>query len=191
MPCFRHTADTARTLASDTGCPPPELLVTVSMQTGIFSRPTSAMSFSSAADVHVALEGVPVLRLPPFRNHQVDRLRAGELDVGPGGVEVGVVGHHVARLAERREEDPLGGAALVGREHLAEAEDVLHRRQEAEPGAAAGVGLVAAHDRRPLLRAHRRRAAVGQEVDEDVLRLEQEDVVGRLAAGAPRARPAS
>ena len=65
-----------------------------------------------------------------------------------------------------------------------EAEDVLDRRLEAEPGPAAGVGLVAAHDRRPLLGAHGRGAAVGEQVDEDVLGLEQEDVVARLRAGA-------
>ena len=83
-------------------------------------------------------------------------------------------------LAERGEQDLLGGAALVRRQYLAEAEDVLHRGQEAEPRAAAGVGLVAAHDGRPLFGAHRRGAAVGEEVDEHVLGLEQEDVVGGL-----------
>jgi len=42
-------------------------------------------------DVHVALERVPQRRLQALRDGQVDGLRPGELDVGPGGVEVGVV----------------------------------------------------------------------------------------------------
>ena len=132
-------------------------------------------------NVHVALERMPGLRLASLGNDQVHRLGAGELDVGTGGIEVGVVGHHVAGLAEGGEEDLLGGAALVGGEHLAEAEDVLHRGQEAEPGAAAGVGFVATHDGRPLLGTHCRGATVSEEVDEHVLRLEQEDVVCRVA----------
>ena len=62
------------------------------------------------------LNGWRGARLPAFGNDQVDRLRAGELDVGARRVEVGVVGDDVARLAERREQDALGRAALVRRE---------------------------------------------------------------------------
>ena len=64
----------------------------------------------------------------------------------------------------------------------------LHRRLEAEPRPAPGVGLVAAHHRRPLLRAHRGGAAVGEEVDQDVLGADQEDVVVRPPRASARAR---
>ena len=72
MPCSRQTPETARTLAMDTGWPPPELLVTVSMQSGMRSRPTSAISRRSALDIHVPLErmagrGDPALRESPDR----------------------------------------------------------------------------------------------------------------------------
>ena len=46
-------------LAIETGWPPPELLVTVSMHSGMRSRPTSAMSALERRDVHVALERMP------------------------------------------------------------------------------------------------------------------------------------
>ena len=41
--------------------------------------------------VHVALERVLVRGVAALRDHEVDRLGAGELDVGPGRVEMGVV----------------------------------------------------------------------------------------------------
>ena len=79
------------------------------------------------------------------------------------------------------EQDALRGAPLVGRDDVAVAEDVLHRLLEAKEARAAGVGLVAAHDAGPLLRAHRRRAAVGQKIDHDVLGAQPEQVEpGRL-----------
>jgi hypothetical protein len=43
--------------------------------------------------------------------------------------------------------------------------------------ARACIGLVAAHDRRPLLLAHRAGAGVGQQVDEDIFGFEGEEVV--------------
>ena len=77
-------------------------------------------------DVHVALERMRawpgVVR---FGDRQVDGLGADEFDVGARGIEVRVVGNDVARLAHDAEEDALGGAALVGGDHVAEAEDVL------------------------------------------------------------------
>ena len=78
------------------------------------------------------------------------------------------------------EEDPLGGAPLVGRDDVLEAGQVLHDVAEAVEGAAAGVGLVALHERAPLRGRHRARPGVGEEVDEDVLRAEEEDVVAGL-----------
>ena len=130
--------------------------------------------------VHVALEGVLGLRLVPLGDHQVEGLRALELDVGARGVEVGVVGHDVAGLAHRREEDALGGPPLVGRDDVAIAEDVPHGRLEAVEAAAAGIGLVPAHHAGPLLGAHRAGSAVGEQVDDHVVGLDLEEVEARL-----------
>ena len=113
LPYRSQTSRTARMLAMLTGWPPPELLVTVSITSGTASA-RSASSRSQRRDVHVALEGVPQRRLRALRDRQVDGLGAGELDVGPGGVEVGVVRDHPARPADDGEQDLLGGPALVG-----------------------------------------------------------------------------
>ena len=59
------------------------------------------------------------------------------------------------------------------------AEDVIDSGFEALVRARACIGFVAAHDRRPLLGAHRAGAGVGQQVDEDVLCVEGEEVVAR------------
>ena len=68
--------------------------------------------------VHVAFEGMPRCRLARFGNRQVHRLGADKLDVGARGVEVRVVGHHVALLAHHVEQNALGGAALVRGDHV-------------------------------------------------------------------------
>ncbi len=52
-----QTARTARRLASETGWPPPELLVTVMNTTGMASRPRSAMRASSASTSMLPLNG--------------------------------------------------------------------------------------------------------------------------------------
>ena len=106
-------------------------------------------------DVHVALERVVGLHVGQLGAGQVERDGTGELAVGARGVEVAVVGHHVAGLAHDREEDALGGAALVRGDDVLEAGDVVHRVAEVEERRAAGVGLVAAHDAAPLVGAHR------------------------------------
>jgi hypothetical protein len=129
-----------------------------------------------ARDVHVALEGMLQRRVEALRDDQVDRLRAGGLDVGAGGVEVGVVRHDLARPAERGHEDLLGGASLVGRDDVLEGEQRLHRRLEAIPGRRARIGLVAALDAGPLLARHRPGTGIGQQVDQHVLAVQAEQV---------------
>ena len=103
------------------------------------------------------------------------------LDVRAGCVEVDVIGHVIAGVEEVRHEDQFGAAPLVGREDVLEAEDLLHRLLEAREAGAAGVSLVTVHQRRPLEVAHRARAAVGQQVDEDVLAAQVEQVEVRGA----------
>ena len=145
--------------------------------------------------VHVAFEWMRRGGLPAFGNDQVDRLGADKLDVGAGGVEVRVVGDHVALLAHHAEQDALGGAALVSGNHVPVAEDVLHRIAEPVEASAAGVTLVALHDRRPLVRGHGPGAGVGQQVDQHIVGRKQKQIVVRgaqqllaLLAGGPADR---
>ncbi len=105
---------------------------------------------------------------------------------------MGVVGNHHALAAGDSEENALGGAALVRRNNVLVAEDVLDGIAEADEGAAAGVALVAFHNRGPLMRGHGAGAGVGEQVDEDVVCREEEHVVMRgaeqffaLGAGGP------
>ena len=153
----------------------------VSITSGMRSRPTRAISASSAAHVHVALEGMPRRGLTRLSDRQVDGLGAEELDVGARGVEVRVVGNDVALFAGAIEQDALGGAALVRRDHMLVAEDVLNGIAEAVEATAAGIALVTLHDGRPLLRGHGAGAGVGEQVDEHIVGGQEEQVVVRGA----------
>ena len=85
------------------------------------------------------------------------------------------------------EQDALGGAALVGGDHVAEAGEVVGHALEAEEALAAGVGFVAAHHGRPLLGGHGAGAGIGEQVDQDVARFDEEEVVAGLLRGSARA----
>ena len=143
--------------------------------------------------VHAAFEIQARLGVGRFRQGQVDSLGAGELDVGPCRIEVRIVRHYVAGAAHHGEEDALGRAALVGRDHVAEAGEILDRRVEPVETLGAGVGFVAAHHGAPLVRAHGAGAGVGQQVNQNVPRAKQKQVIAGLrqeplallARGAP------
>ena len=102
MPNSSQTARTARRLAIETGWPPPELLVTVTITSGTSLDAALLDGRAQGLEVDVALERV--LERPgraPRRTTQVDAPGALVLDVGAGGVEVGVVGHDVALVHGR------------------------------------------------------------------------------------------
>ena len=128
-------------------------------------------------DIHVAFEGVFRFRAPPFFNDQVDRVRALGLHVGPGGVEMRVVGYRVRGLGDDREQDAFRGPALVCGDQVFERHQVFHRLFETVERRAAGVGFVALHDRAPLPGAHAGGAGIGQQVDQHVIRVQCEQVV--------------
>lgn len=62
-----------------------------------------------------------------------------------------------------------------------ESEDVAHDGLEAIEACAPGIRFIPSHHGRPLLRTHGCRAAVRQQVYDDVLRLDQKEVVAGLA----------
>ena len=87
---------------------------------------------AQGVDIHVALERVVRVHVRELGRGQVERERPSELDVGAGRVEVAVVGDDVALFAHDREEDPLGSAALMGRDDVLEPGDVVDRVVEVE-----------------------------------------------------------
>ena len=182
MPCRSQTARTARRFSSETGWPPPELLVTVTNTTGT-SPAALGDERVQRVDVHVALERVDGRRVATLGDDEVDGLGAGGLDVGAGRVEMGVVGDDLARAADDAEQDLLGGAALVGGDDVLEREQLLDALQEANHDGEPGVALVAVLDGGPLVAAHRAGAGIGQQVDQDVVGVEVEQVVARRLEG--------
>jgi hypothetical protein len=131
-------------------------------------------------DVHVPLEGDVRCGIVRLIDHTVHRDPAVVFDVRLGGVEVDVVGNVVAFLDHGGEQQVLGHASLVRRDHVLVPGDAPYRLLEAEVVVAPGVRLVAHHQCRPLLIRHRGRAGVGEQVDRDEPRGNAEDVVARL-----------
>lgn len=83
----------------------------------------------------------------------------------------------------------LGAAALMRRHDKLKAHDLPDGLAELVEARAPRVRLVAAHQRGPLLHAHRPGAAIGQQVDIDIARSETKEIVlGRpegLLTGMP------
>ncbi len=133
--------------------------------------------------VEVAFEVGDAVGIGALGHGQIDGRGADELDVRPRGVEMGIVRHLLAGSADDGEEDAFGGASLVGGDDVFQAGQLADFALEAEEAAAAGVGFLAAHDARPLVRAHGGRAAVGQQVDEHLVGRDEEEVIVAAAEG--------
>ena len=127
--------------------------------------------------VNVALEGDLELGVVSLLDGDVDGESLAALDVALGGVEVGVAGDDVAGLHQVAEQHVLGCAALVGGDDILEAgqlgDGVLHMIERT----GAAVALVALHHSSPLAVAHSAGAAVGQQVDVDVVALQHKDIL--------------
>ena len=131
--------------------------------------------------IDVALERVFAGRIVPLGNDDVDEGAAGEFLVQPGSGEVHVARHQVARLDEQARQDVLGAASLVGGHEVAIAVVLSHRVFQVVEIAAARVGFVAEHHAGPLPIAHGVGAAIGEQVDVNVFRAEEERVVARFS----------
>ena len=121
--------------------------------------------------VHIALERQDRGRIPTLRGNHVQRLRALVLDVRPGRIEVCVVGDGVAVADRDREEDLLCRPSLVGGDDVPIAGEVTDDFLEAVERTAASVRLVAKHHPGPLLRRHGAGSGVGQQIDDNLVRV--------------------
>ena len=129
--------------------------------------------------IHIALERERRVEVLGLEARQVDGLASAVLDIGPRRVEMGVVGHDRFLVDHDAEQDVLGRPALVRRDDLRKAEDLFDRVPEPIPAAGAGVGLIAAHERRPRVGRHRARSRIRQKIDDDVFGSQQKSVVVR------------
>ncbi len=135
-------------------------------------------------DIHVAFEIEAGLRVAGFGQGEIHGARAGEFHVGAGGVEVGIRGDDVAGLAHDGEEDAFGGASLVGGDHVTEAGELVSDALQAEEAFAAGVAFVAAHDGGPLRIGHGAGAGVGEQIDQNISGVDEEEIVAGLGEKA-------
>src|SRR6185295_11361408 len=89
-------------------------------------------------NIHVSLERQLELRVRGLRKRKIDGSRASVFDICPRGVEMRIARDDVALLAHDREQDPLGGAALMRRNHVFESgefpNDILQPEEALAPG---------------------------------------------------------
>ena len=87
-----------------------------------------------------------------------------------------VAGHRLARSTHGSKQEVLRCAPLMGRYHIFDAEDLTHNCFEALIAGRTRVGFIATHERCPLLARHGSGAAIGEKVDDHIIRLEREQV---------------
>src|SRR6267378_955388 len=90
-----------------------------------------------------------------------------------------IVWNTLSGAPEEREEDPLGCAALMGRNDVGESGEILGDSLEPEKTPGSCVGLISLHHPGPLFGAHCRRPAVGQKIDQNIFGANKEWVVAR------------
>ncbi len=137
-------------------------------------------------DVQIPLERPRGVGVERVHDRTVGRSTTRLGNVGTGRVEVGVGDDDVTLVDDSAVQQVLCSPTLVGGHDALEPEYVCDRLLQALEALAAGVGLVAAEERGPLVGAHRPRTAVGQQVDVHVGGGETEHVVaGRLERRDP------
>ncbi len=119
-----------------------------------------------------------------FVHDHVHEGAARHLLMQPRGGEVHVARYELPRLDRRARDQILGAASLMRRHQVLVAVVPVDRVFEVVEVLGAGVGLIADHHAGPLAVAHRVGAAVGEQVDVDVARAEQEGVVAGVDQGA-------
>ena len=175
---------TPRRFSSETGWPPPELFVTVTNTTGTSSA-RSTRSFSSASRSMFPLNGCSAAGSRPSAITRSTASAPVNSTFARVVSKCVLFGTTLPGPAIAREQDLLGGAPLMRRDHVREREQLLHGFEEHEPRGRPRVALVAVLDRRPLVAAHRARAGVGEQVDQDVVGVEVEQVVAGIADPRP------
>ena len=141
--------------------------------------------FLESIQIDVAFERKVRARVGCLGDGHVDPDAARQFDVDARSREVEVRRDQLSGLNEHLRQEMLGAPALVRRDQMAISVDLAHGGFEPEEAPRSRVRLVADLHRRALLLRERRRAAIGEEVDVDVLRAQKECVVSARL----RARP--
>src|SRR5271157_1317087 len=90
-----------------------------------------------------------------FVNDEIGWASATGADVGIGGIEVHVARNILPGLDQTCAQNIFGGASLMCWDEIFESENIFDRGFETVERARTGIRLVAVHNRRPLILAHR------------------------------------
>ncbi len=133
--------------------------------------------------VHIALEGIATGCFQRAVLEDLQHLAARQVHMRLGRGEVVIHGHHVAGFNKSFGQQVFRRASLVSRQQILKSQNFLDRIGQLIETLAAGVSLVRNHHGAQLVVAHGVGAAVGQHVQEDIARAQEESVITGLADG--------
>ena len=106
--------------------------------------------------IHVALEGMQILRIRALPDHQIMGQRPRSLDIAPRRVKMRIGGDMLPLPPDQGKQDGFRRPSLMGGNDVLEIHQVPHRLFKAQKGRRTGIAFIATHDRGPLFRAHGR-----------------------------------
>src|SRR5882724_6424166 len=113
-------------------------------------------------------------RIARLANWQVDGFGTGKFAVRTGGIEMRVVRYDASFAAHYGEQDVFSGSSLMRGDDVTEPKNTLHSSPEPLKTRRSSVRFIAAHHCGPLLRGHRGRAGISQQVDQNRIRRDGE-----------------
>ena len=115
--------------------------------------------------------------MEPFGHGQVEGLGPADFDIGAGGVKVGVVGYNLIVSPDNVKQNFFRRASLVGGNDMAKSGQILNRFFQTIKALGSGIGFIAFNHAAPLAGAHGRSAAVSQQINEHVIRMNIEKII--------------
>ncbi len=128
-------------------------------------------------NVHIALEGCHIGIIQPFITDQIKRIYPNKFKIGAGGIEVAVIGYNIPFVRAGHGQNTFCGTALVRGKNMLHPGDSANGLFESTERRAARIAFVAQHHRGPLLGGHGPGAAIGQQVDSAIFRVEIKNIV--------------
>jgi hypothetical protein len=100
-----------------------------------------------------------------------------DFNVGAGGIEMRIAWNKLPGTANNGKKYFFGGTALVGWDNMLKRHQVSHSRFKPFKRRTSGVRFIALHNRTPLTGAHAAGARVGEQIDNNIFRIEFKNVV--------------
>ena len=121
--------------------------------------------FFQLFQIHIAFERVELLRVVCHVDHQIHRHTTVVFHICAGSIEMDVVGNDHPFFQNGGKQQVFRNTTLMGGDNMFEAKNIVDGLFKMIIIFAPGVGFIAEHHTGPLVIAHRRSAAIGQQIN--------------------------